>query len=78
MPTKPLTPKPPKPANRSDRPKPFTTAQNPPKPAQARQQEMLRLQHLGDILGMNQFEVASVHQDLSEQAFKAQARFTGV
>lgn len=33
---------------------------------------MTRLQHLSDILGMNQFEVATVHQDLSEQAFKAQ------
>jgi len=45
------------------------------KPLQARQQEMTRLQHLGDILGMNQFEVASVHQDLAEQAFKAQVGF---
>ncbi|GBF94257.1 110 kDa translocon of chloroplast envelope inner membrane [Raphidocelis subcapitata] len=41
---------------------------------ESRQQDMLRLQHLGDVLGMNQFEVAAVHQDLSEQAFKAQAQ----
>ncbi|KAI8462392.1 MAG: hypothetical protein J3K34DRAFT_448722 [Monoraphidium minutum] len=40
---------------------------------EARQADMARLQQLGDILGMNQFEVASVHQDLSEQAFKQQA-----
>jgi hypothetical protein len=36
--------------------------------------EMQRLQHLSDVLGMNQLEVAAVHQDLSEQAFKAQAQ----
>jgi hypothetical protein len=39
---------------------------------------MARLQQLGDILGMNQMEVASVHQDLSEQAFKQQARDLGL
>jgi hypothetical protein len=36
------------------------------------QAEMARLQQLGDILGMTQFDVAAVHQDLSEQAYKSQ------
>ncbi|KIY96976.1 hypothetical protein MNEG_10986 [Monoraphidium neglectum] len=41
---------------------------------QARQAEMVRLQHLGELLGMTPVEVAAVHEDLSEQAFKSQAQ----
>ncbi|KAI8475724.1 MAG: hypothetical protein J3K34DRAFT_517150 [Monoraphidium minutum] len=41
---------------------------------QARQAEMTRLHQLADILGMSAAEVATVHQDLSEQAFRAQAQ----
>eukprot|EP00877_Chromochloris_zofingiensis_P006644 jgi/Chrzof1/2232/Cz11g07180.t1_TIC110[v5.2] len=40
---------------------------------QARQAEMQRLSQLGDILGMSQAEIGAVHQDLAEQAFRAQA-----
>lgn len=36
--------------------------------------EMARLQALGDILGMSQAEVAAVHGDLAEQAFRVQAQ----
>jgi hypothetical protein len=36
----------------------------------ARQAEMTRLQQLGDLLGMNQMEVAAVHNDLAEQAYR--------
>jgi hypothetical protein len=39
---------------------------------QARQQEMARLQQLGDVLGMGAAEVAAVQQELSEQAFRTQ------
>lgn len=41
---------------------------------QARQAEMQRLSQLGDILGMSQAEIGAVHQDLAEQAFRAQVR----
>ena len=34
--------------------------------------EFGRLSQLGDILGLNQFDVMKVHQDLAEQAFKGQ------
>jgi hypothetical protein len=40
----------------------------------ARQAEMTRLQQLGDLLGMNQLEVAAVHNDLAEQAYRNQAQ----
>eukprot|EP01025_Chloroclados_australasicus_P017172 TRINITY_DN18743_c1_g1_i1.p1 TRINITY_DN18743_c1_g1~~TRINITY_DN18743_c1_g1_i1.p1 ORF type:complete len:1134 (-),score=210.36 TRINITY_DN18743_c1_g1_i1:514-3858(-) len=36
------------------------------------EQEFARLSQLGDILGLNQFEVYKVHQGIAEQAFKAQ------
>jgi len=37
------------------------------------QSEFTRLAQLGDILGLNQFEIGSVHQGLSEKAFRSQA-----
>jgi len=40
----------------------------------ARQTEMVRLQQLGDLLGMTQVEVAAVHNDLAEQAYRSQAQ----
>lgn len=36
------------------------------------QAEMNRLTQLADILGMSQIEVAAVHGDLAEQAYKSQ------
>mmetsp|Transcript_30974 Transcript_30974/g.68639 ORF Transcript_30974/g.68639 Transcript_30974/m.68639 type:complete len:1037 (+) Transcript_30974:146-3256(+) len=39
----------------------------------ARQAEMARLSQLGELLGMNQMEVAAAHQDLAEEAYKSQA-----
>ncbi|KAF8060559.1 SULTR2 [Scenedesmus sp. PABB004] len=39
-----------------------------------RQAEMARLQQLGDLLGMGMPEVAAVHNDLAEQAYRSQAQ----
>ena len=37
------------------------------------QSEFTRLSQLGDILGLNQFEVGSVHKGLADKAYRAQA-----
>ena len=38
------------------------------------QSEFLRLQQLGDILGLNPMEIAGIHSNLSERAFREQAK----
>lgn len=38
------------------------------------EQEFARLQQLGDVLGLNQMEVSTVHQGLAEQAFRMQVQ----
>lgn len=40
--------------------------------AERDEKEFSRLSQLGDILGLTQFDVMKVHQDLAEQAFKGQ------
>ena len=41
-------------------------------PAERNESEFARLSQLGDILGLSQVDVNSVHQGLAEQAFKEQ------
>ena len=39
------------------------------------QSEFARLSELGDILGLSQFEVAHVHSELAETAYRQQVSF---
>lgn len=46
----------------------------PPPRLERDESEFARLAQLGDVLGLTQLEVASVHSDLAEQAFKSQVQ----